>query len=134
VLKQAKEEHYYVKDVLGPVATRSGGRVTFKRDAPYQMYSWPMMVGKEWKSAYTSENLLEKSSQKYEYRLKVAGLEEVTVPAGTFEAFKIEVYGAYSGSLLDERWYSPRVKHYVKLKRYQQDGIREWELMSYKAD
>jgi hypothetical protein len=134
VLKQAKEEYYYVKDVLGPVATLSGGRVTYKRDAPYQIYSWPMTVGKEWKSSYTGENILEKSSQKYDYRLKVAGLEEVKVPAGIFEAFKIEVYGAYSGSLLDERWYSPQVKHYVKLKRYQRDGIREWDLMSYKAD
>jgi len=134
VLKQAKEEHYYVKDVLGPVATLSAGRVTFKRDVPYQMYSWPMKVGKEWKSSYSGENLLEKSSRTYEYRLKVAGLEEVTVPAGTFEAFKIEVYSAYGGNLLDERWYSPQVKHYVKLKRYEREGIREWELMSYKAD
>ena len=64
----------------------------------------------------------------------VSKVEPVQVPAGTFEAFKIEVYGAFSSKLLNEYWYSPQVKWFVRIKTYEQNGIREDELLSYKVD
>ncbi len=133
VVRAGKEEYFYTKDVLGVLAGISGGRLSFKRDAPHQFFSWPLAVGKEWRSAYLRENVLGKSSQKYDYRMVVANIEEVKVSAGTFEAFKIETYAAYSGNLSEERWYSPQVKYFVKIRIYGQEGVREWELISYKA-
>jgi hypothetical protein len=54
---------------------------------------------------------------------KVLGWEKVTVPAGTFDALKIEVTSVYNGENMrgrwtgnstDTIWYVPKVKHFVK--------------------
>ena len=112
----------------------AGGKVTLRRDAPYQPLSWPLEVGKEWKNSFTLEKLEEKSSQRYDNRIVVSKVEAVQVPAGTYEAFKIEVYGVYTGNLLSEYWYSPQVKWFVRTRAYEQNGVREEELLSYKID
>jgi hypothetical protein len=134
VVRVGKNESFYTKDVLGLLATMSGGKVTLKRNAPYQPLSWPLEVGKEWKNSFTLERVEEKSSQTFNHRMVVAKVEEVKVPAGAYEAFKIEVYGDYSGNLLSEYWYSPQVKWFVRTRNYQQGGVREEELLSYKID
>ena len=64
----------------------------------------------------------------------IAKFETLQVPAGTYEAFKIEVHSSHSGNLLNEYWYSPQVKWFVKTRTYQQDGVREEELLSFKID
>lgn len=131
VVRVGKNENFYTKDDLGLIATMSGGKVTLKRDASYEPLSWPLEVGKEWKSSFT---LLEgKVSQTYNNRIVVAKVETIEVPAGIYEAFKIEVYSTYSGNLLSEYWYSPQVKWFVKARIYQ-DGVRDEELLSFKVD
>jgi hypothetical protein len=95
---------------------------------------WPLEVGKEWRSAYLRENILEKSSQTFDYRMVVTGIEEVKVPAGIFETFKVEVRIAYSGNLFAEYWYAPKAKRGVKEKEYLRDGLHEAELISYQID
>src|SRR5262249_28995248 len=134
VIRVGKNENFYTKDVLGLLATMSGGKVTLKRDAPYQHFSWPLEVGKEWKNSYTLERLEEKSSETYSNRMVVSKVETLQVPAGTYETFKIEVYSAYSGKLMNEYWYSPQVKWFVKTRVHQQDGVRDEELLSFKVD
>jgi hypothetical protein len=37
-------------------------------------------------------------------------VEEMTVPAGTFQAYKVEVFIPRTGKLFVEYWYSPQVK------------------------
>lgn len=134
VARVGKAENYYTKDVLGLLATMSGGKVTLKRNAPFQSLSWPLEVGKEWRNSFTLERLEEKSSQTFDNRMVVSKVEEIAVPAGTFEAFKIEWYGSYTGNLVGEYWYSPKVKWFVKERIYHADGVREEELISYKVD
>jgi hypothetical protein len=57
------------------------------------------------------------------------------VPAGIFEAARIEVYDPKSGHLLFERWYSPRAKYYVKTRAYvTKEGLIEQDLVSFKVD
>ena len=80
------------------------------------------------------ERLGGKSSQTADNQMVVSNVEEVKVPAGTFEAFKIEVYGSSSGNLLEERWYSPKVKWFVKERLYLSNGVREEELVSFKVE
>jgi len=134
VVRVGKAENYYTKDVLGLLATMSGGKVTLKRNAPFQSLSWPLEVGKEWRNSFTLERLEEKSSQTFDNRMVVSKVEEIAVPVGTFEAFKIEWYGFYTGNLVGEYWYSPKVKWFVKERIYGADGVREEELISYKVD
>ena len=134
VLKRGQSEDFYTKDVLGLLGTMSGGRITVKRTDPFQTLSWPLEVGKEWSNSYTVERLGEKSSESFEHRVVVTKLEPVEVSAGTFDAFKIEIYNARTGTLLNDYWYAPEVKWFVKSRVYNREGVREEELQSFKVD
>jgi hypothetical protein len=137
VLKRGQSEDFYTKDVLGLLGTMSGGRITVKRTAPFQTLSWPLEVGKEWTNSYIVERLGEissESSESFELRLVVTKLEPVKVSAGTFNAFKIEIYNARTGTLLNDYWYAPEVKWFVKSRVYNREGVREEELQSFKVD
>jgi hypothetical protein len=134
VLKRGTSEDFYTKDVLGLLGTMSDGRITVKRSAPFQALLWPLEVGKEWSNSYTMERPGEKSSESFENRVVVTKQEPVKVPAGTFDAFKIEIYNARTGALLNEYWYAPEVKWFVKSRVYNREGVREEELQSFKAD
>ncbi len=134
VIKVGANENFYTKDVLGFVATMSRGKVVVQRTSPYQPLAWPVEVGKEWRNSFTLENLELKSSQMFDNLMVIANIEAVKVPAGTFEAFRIEVYGFQNGLLTAEYWYSPEVKWFVKQRIYLSEGVREEELISYKMD
>jgi len=97
--------------------------------------SWRAFDGyPRWRSTYLSENLADKSSQNLDFRMVVSSLEKVQVPAGAFDAYKIDAYGFYSRNLAAEYWYSPETKWFVKTRNYRQDGLREDELISFKVD
>ena len=134
VVRAGRNEHFYTNDILGLLGTKSGGKVTVRRNAPRQILSWPLEVGKQWPNAFILENTEEKSSRNVDYRVVVAKAEEANVPAGTFETFKIEVYNSYDGNLVAEYWYSPRVKWFVKQRESLREGLLEEELLSFKVD
>jgi hypothetical protein len=71
-------------------------------------------------------------------------MEKVTVPAGTFDAYKIELHldatatdeDANIGNTVESIWYAPAVKRYVKLENtFTRDGrVRSkdvYELLEY---
>jgi hypothetical protein len=134
VMRVGKNEYSYTKDALTFLADVLNGKLTIKRTPGYQMFSWPMYVGKEWRSTYVSENLVEKSSQNIDVRVVVSSRERVQVTAGVFDAHKIDIYNAYTGNFLEEHWYSSETKWLIKSRRYLQAGLREEELISFKAD
>jgi len=134
VIRNEKNEDFYPKDALGLIARTTAGRLVFKRSSPFAQYSWPLEVGKESTISYLRENVPEKSSETFAYRTVVTKIEQVTVPAGTFETFKVEVYFSRTGNLYAEYWYAPKVKRAVKEREYLNDGLREAELVSYKAE
>jgi uncharacterized protein DUF3108 len=79
-------------------------------------YKFPMSVGSEWK--YTARagptGQLERSGS-----YKVAAFEAVTVPAGTFECFRVDgewqINGrGYSGRGSEKYWYCPKVNYIAK--------------------
>jgi len=120
--------------MLGLVGVRSGEKWVSKRNAPFQLLSWPLEAGKEWKFNHVLEQVQEKSSRTIDARIVVANVEEIKVPAGAFEVYRIEVYNNYTGQLFSEHWYSPKVKWFVKNKTYLPNGVREEELLSYKSE
>ena len=134
VIRSGKNENLFDKNMLGLIGVRSGEKWVSKRSAPFQLLSWPLETGKEWKINYVLEQVQEKSSRTIDARIVVANVEEITLSAGTFETFKIEVYDNYAGKLSSEHWYSPKVKWFVKNKTYLANGVREEELLSFKSD
>src|SRR3989338_8591863 len=58
--------------------------------------------------------------------------EAVTVPAGTFTALRIVCRDKRTNSVMDEKWYAPAAKHWVKDRTYQPWGLRERELLAFK--
>jgi hypothetical protein len=93
-------------------------------DPFYPSLSFPLSVGKKWSqkvkfvARYEQEKTVEADLEG-----RVIGWEKVTVPAGTFDALKIEVSGPYKGYsgnfnwkglMRDVIWYAPEVKRPVR--------------------
>lgn len=88
---------------------------------PYMpLLSFPLIVGKKWEKAYE----LHKSDgtrTEVSMSVKVVAFEQVTVPAGTFDAFKLK-YHAYfkragergTGTMESSYWYAPKVKRIIR--------------------
>jgi hypothetical protein len=78
-----------VLDQMGNVIKNRRG----VKDPGYLMVPADLAVGKRWHSAFINRmNPQSKGSTNY-YEFRVVALEEVTVPAGTFKAFRIERSG-----------------------------------------
>jgi hypothetical protein len=86
--------------------------------------SFPLEVGKRWR--YTSNWLFKPKSSRGSIAVDVAivGYEPIEVPAGRFEAFKLEATGElggsspsntfYAGQTTTTYWYSPAARAIVK--------------------
>ena len=134
VVKRDNEESFYTKETLALIATMEEGKLTLRRDQSAQIFSWPLVVGKEWRNTYAEENLKNKSKDAIDLSMLVSTIEETTVPAGTFQAARIETYDPKSGRLLFERWYSPQAKFSIKTRAYfTKDGLIEQDLISLKV-
>ena len=56
----------------------------------------------------------------------------MTVPAGTFRTLKITWRNRNNGAVVDDMWYAPDVKQWVKIREVLSNGIREREMVSFK--
>ena len=125
------------------VATPEGSWLgIFNRDKPVMTWDpplnwdWPLEVGKSWTREQRVTIHAIKRTIPYTLTQKVEAHEDVTVPAGTFKAFKVSTVT----SLGDENlvWFSPELGIFVKqsLKRTgphaQGPGTREVQLLAYK--
>src|SRR5262249_16309712 len=83
---------------------------------------WPLAVGKEWRSTYTTRNTKTGVNAKSSSLSKVVAQETVTTPAGTFETFKIErqvkAYNSADPSRYQDvqmvTWFAPQINHVVR--------------------
>ncbi|MGH7767831.1 MAG: hypothetical protein ACREQP_10285, partial [Candidatus Binatia bacterium] len=132
VLAIGKNEYPHAKDNLGVLATISGGKTINKNDPPSLPLAWPLEAGKQWRNSYVSEDAERKRTQRIDTEVVVAALEEVRVPAGIFEAFRVETYDTQTGELISEQWYAPRARWFVKTRIYRDEGPLEQELLSFK--
>lgn len=132
VVKIEERENFYAKDGLSLSVTISGGKLLSKRHPPSQPLVWPLAVGAEWRNSFTWENFDLKSAETFDFHRVASNLDRVTVPAGTFDAIKIDTYESDSGLLRFEYWYSPKVKWFVKTRSYNAGGLEEEELINFK--
>ena len=122
-------EDYYTADLHYRMTRRtSDGATTGQVDPPTRAYFWPLEIGKRWQQLFrmfgrrvrdgketgTFEWETEARSRAYEVR----GIEQVTVPAGTFRAFRIVIREEnWNGEEESHLWYAPEVRRYVKAIR-----------------
>jgi len=96
---------------------------TFEYSPAYQAFSFPLTAGKTWRAASTATD--PRDGRRFPVRIeaRVLGWERVKVPAGEFDALKIErrVFIGYwesafrGNSVIQEYdWYAPSVKWIVK--------------------
>ena len=112
---------------LNPVSN-NGQRIA----TPRRMYSFPLSVGKKWEYKFSGRNREDNGNLNDSTEVEVVALETVTVPAGTFEAFKIVATGSYNnsngsttwgGSTYRTYWYAPKAKRAVRFE-YKDTGPR----------
>ena len=84
-------------------------------------YRFPMRVGDEW--SYTAPVPLMNLTVDQRHRYRVAAYETVSVPAGTFECFRVEggsdlaYKQSYTRQVRETYWYCPRVGSFAKMTR-----------------
>ena len=105
------------------IETKSGDTVTFSAKPNSTFYQFPLEVGKTWEAQW--ETTSTQQTTRWQGKTQVEGVETVTVPAGTFQAFKLRFEGFYNGyaklgggswtgTRKETRWYSPDAKRVVK--------------------
>ena len=88
-----------------------GTRIEYEPDSGF--YSFPMEVGKAWRATY----IVREGQDEYEQweERHVTAYERVTVPAGTFMAFRVDITAAsYEGLGEVSYWYAPAIGYVVK--------------------
>ncbi len=110
--------------------------VKFVPFAPY--WQFPLEPGKKWRGTYKGDcGLICSFEVDYEY--EVRGWETVTVPAGTFEALRIDSKDNYryrvgpTGVGARTAWLAAEVRHPVKFQYfYNGKRLHQYELESYR--
>ncbi len=104
--------------------------------APCLDLHWPLTVGATWTESCTAERSLgggrpaDTFTRSSTYH--VVGAETVTVPAGTFAAFKITVNTTAGTTTQDvTEWYSPQACHLVKTVAVTGADTTTTELVSF---
>ena len=91
------------------------------------LYEFPLFVGKKYQSEYFLKGKV--ISGNISRTVVMKSFENVTVPAGTFKAFKII---ANRKGVKDIYWYSPELRLYIKkITVHHRDGKSTSELIQY---
>ena len=125
----------YVTDQMGNTLVNQLGNFSTVR----QFYQADLFVGKKWTSRF-KQIRPNGAAYTFEYNLKVVAKETITVPAGTFDAFRIEARGFnidLGASLERDIWVTPGVNadiaqdYRVRLRSGQLETNQREELMSF---
>jgi hypothetical protein len=128
---------------------KTGEKVTFTAKPFWASLRFPLEVGQTWDGFFESEAVLRPRNRSTQWRWKatVVAVEDVTVPAGTFQAFKIEYDGRYfarqsdqswTGSHKETAWFAPGINQFVKRELEQRAPGRNFlnhhviELLAFK--
>ena len=126
----------FVSDMMGNTTTNLRGSFS----TPRQFYPAELMVAKKWHTRF-KQSRPNGVTYTFQYDLKVAAKERITVPAGTFDAYKIEARGfnIELGAHLERNiWVTPGINSdiaheiVVRLRSGAIDQYDRQELVSYK--
>lgn len=109
------------------------GKPVVRFDPPIG-WEYPLTVGKTWTTRHRMTQLATGAVVEYDFSCKVLDFEKVNVPAGTFDAFRINCKTSTGSD--DTFWTSPAVQPFVKTRLQrsasspQGAGTQEAELVS----
>jgi hypothetical protein len=103
------------------------------------LFRFPLKVGTKYPAAYEFRRPREGSrAARVEHTVRVVGWEEVSVPAGTFRALRIEAAGTFQRLDVAVRgperrvcWYVPEIKRSVKCTYEESHTSRGEELVAF---
>ncbi len=108
----------FASDLMGNTTTNLRGLFS----TPRQFYPADLMVGKKWQTRF-KQSRSSGLTYTFQYDLKVVAKEKITVPAGTFDAYKIEARGfnmELGASIERNIWVAPGVNadiaHEIKVR------------------
>lgn len=94
---------------------------TMVASVPARIIEYPLEIGKKWDFKWAFKNKVNNASIRWEVAAEVVAFEKVRVPAGEFDAFKIEYKGFFNnettrgnGRIRQTLWYAPAAKTVVK--------------------
>ncbi len=97
------------------IANLSYGREETSASPDDGTFSWPLEVGKSWTASYIYRDHVQgKVFNPVTATWKVTAYEDVTVPAGTFKAFRLESFPGRNMGTTFTLWWAPEVKLIVK--------------------
>lgn len=88
-------------------------------------YKFPLAVGDKWRHEGKSLNKATGSEGRSQYDVKVVSQEKITVPAGSFDTYKLVMEGYFTGHNMGRSisfpftrtyWYAPSAKASVKIE------------------
>lgn len=93
--------------------------------------SFPLALGSKWAYKFNYSNKVNANKGRWQLDAAVIGYEKVKVPAGEFDAFKIEHTGFWNndssgrnGRMKRTIWFSPATRSIVKVEH--EDGYSYW--------
>ena len=96
------------------VATFRMGKEVFAASPHDETFSSPIWVGKSWTTNFTAHDRIRGFSHSpVQVNWKVESFEDVTVPAGTFKAFRLQS-SVPVGNAFSILWYAPEINLIVK--------------------
>ena len=126
---------------LNLLSTRSGDNDGVDFRPALQYFRFPLKTGDGWSASSTETNIKTGKTRTHQLRTTVGGLEQVTVPAGTFSAYRITIQSELNdaGQIStgqDISWYSPDARRTVRSELESRDatgkiGRRTVNLVSY---
>lgn len=137
ISKWVRMTDYAVHHIQG-TTTIEGKEVESREsfDPPFVEVVYPFQEGYKWRSRSSYELKRggeDQQDDKFTDVVEVLGKEQVTVPAGTFTAWKLNFTSGRDYSEYKLQWYVEEVCEIVKEDRYGNDGklINRMELMKY---
>lgn len=137
-VRQCEDKLLYMdsRDLSVQRVTTLKGETLLEFKPRYQGLSFPLFVGKKWRSQYAGFRA--DQNRKWDSRLEceVKVYEPVRVPAGNFDAFRVECvdnweFGyIFSGKKAATRWYAPAAGGVVKYTS--EDGEWNYELAAFR--
>jgi hypothetical protein len=120
-------EHFYTRE-LHWAGTMREQKVELRMSPPVPWFVWPLEGGRRWTHHATYEDA--NSKTEIADRFSVVATEMVEVPAGRFNAVK--VVRETDRRDMDEYWYAPEVRFYIKWVGRRGDAQFEEQLREYR--
>ncbi len=125
----------YLSDLMGNITANPRGAMS----TPRQFYPSELVVGKHWRSQFDQARA-SGMTYRFAYQLRVVARERITVPAGTFDTYRIEASGfnvGLSAYIKRTIWVAPGMaadiahETYVRLRNGQVEQDERQELVSH---